>query len=505
MRNIKKVMALVVLTSLVFILAACGSKPSIVNSVITPNKVVYQQSDLNTNGLPEISDNDYGVYLVIKNSGTVFTTEKIENVSAAKTVTKTEGKENIYTVSLSVPATNSKNKNDSVTIVASYEVYVLPAGEVSNPTEIVTSNLKYHTTSIPAEGTSEEKELARLTQLDEIAKSLVNLVANPYKKDNISLNVVQADGTVRTVGSEGLTFNDDEFQSKKAMKSTVKISYEGQEHSYEVLTYRPGNNEAPIQTPDKIQYSFWTYLWNYIFIIPIGFVMSFFSFGGSFGWGIIFATIIVRTIAWPIYAKTNDLSLNMSLAQPELNRIQAKYSLRKDPASQQKMQMETMKVMKKYKVNIFGCFMPLLQMPIFIAMYQVVHRIVIPGGMYTEQIDRARKFLGFIDLTKGGDITTYVLAAIVGGTMYLLNRLSMKKPSYTKNTAAQNKTDQAKQSEQTMKMVNIMMIVFMVFAAASSSALALYWIVGNVYAIGQTTFNRKRMEKKYEARKQEII
>lgn len=502
MRNFKKVFALIVLTSLVFILTACGSKPVIVNSVITPNKVVYDQTDV-TNDVLNVGDGDYSVYVVLKNSGSVFTTEKIENPSVQKTVKKHETKENIYVVSLTIDVTNSKNSKDRVTIKQTYEAYVKDAA--GSATDIVTSNIRFYKTEIPVTGTDEEKEVARLTQLKEISESLVNLIANPYNKNSIGLNVVYADGTEKVVSHEELTFNDDEFQSKKPMKSTVKISYEGQETSYEVITYRPGNNQAPIQTPDKMQYGFWTYIWNYIFIIPIGFIMSFFSFGGSFGWGIIIATIIVRTIAWPIYAKTNDLSLNMSLAQPELNRIQAKYAMRKDPASQQKMQMETMKVMKKYKVNIFGCFMPLLQMPIFIAMYQVVHRIVVPGGMFADKIDTARKFLGFIDLTIGGDIVSYALAAIVGATMFLLNRLSMRKPSYAKNTASQQKTDQAKQTEQTMKMVNIMMIVFMVFAAASSNALALYWIIGNLYAIGQTTFNRKRMEKKYEAKKQEII
>ena len=77
--------------------------------------------------------------------------------------------------------------------------------------------------------------------------------------------------------------------------------------------------------------------------------------GGSFVFGLFFTTIIVRTLAWPIYAKTNDMSLKMTVAQPELNRIQAKYANRKDPQSQHRMQQEMMAVYKKYKINPLGC------------------------------------------------------------------------------------------------------------------------------------------------------
>ena len=59
--------------------------------------------------------------------------------------------------------------------------------------------------------------------------------------------------------------------------------------------------------------------------------------------GVLFATIIVRTICWPIYAKSNDYMLKMQLLNPELQRLQQKYALRKDPEAQQQMQMEMMK------------------------------------------------------------------------------------------------------------------------------------------------------------------
>lgn len=70
------------------------------------------------------------------------------------------------------------------------------------------------------------------------------------------------------------------------------------------------------------------------------------------------------------------MSLKMTLMQPEMARIQRKYGVRKDPQSQQQMQLEMMKLYKKYKMNPLGCILPMfIQFPIFMAMYEVVKRI----------------------------------------------------------------------------------------------------------------------------------
>jgi YidC/Oxa1 family membrane protein insertase len=234
--------------------------------------------------------------------------------------------------------------------------------------------------------------------------------------------------------------------------------------------------------------------------------MQFFAsiFGNNFAIGILLTTIVVRTLAWPIYAKSNDMSIKMNLAQPDMQRVQNKYAARKDPQSQQQMQMEMMQVYKKHGISVFGCLMPFLQMPIFIAMYGVVRRIALPGGMYTDAVTNTN-FLG-INLANGNDgIIGMVLAGIVGGTMFLLQRISMKKPAYAKNTGRQNLNPQAQQTEKTMKYVSYFMVIMMAFASYSSNALALYWIFGNIYSLGQTLINRKLNEKKHEALRQKQI
>ena len=256
---------------------------------------------------------------------------------------------------------------------------------------------------------------------------------------------------------------------------------------------------------------------GWILVWPIGWIMhligSIFP-SGQFAWGLLFTTIIIRTIAWPIYAKTNDMSLKMAVAQPELNRLQEKYANRKDPQAQQRMQQEMMAIYKKHKISFLGCFAPFIQMPIFMAMYNVVRRISIAGGALSLTDTGLFGIANCLSVGVTGEnpaapgsaafIVGIVLSVLVGGTMWLLNYFSQKKPSYQKNTHTHNaKNQQADQMTKTMKFMNYFMIVMMVVAALSNNGLALYWVFGNIYSIIQGFINRYLNEKKYYKMKNE--
>lgn len=282
-----------------------------------------------------------------------------------------------------------------------------------------------------------------------------------------------------------------------------------------------GGNQSQYEIPLN-KFSDEKDIFGWILVWPIGWVMhligSIFP-SGQFAWGLLFTTIIVRTIAWPIYAKTNDMSLKMAVAQPEMNRVQAKYANRKDPQSQQRMQQEMMAIYKKYKISFFGCFAPFLQMPIFMAMYSVVRRITIaPTAEKPAMLALAdTSFLGIenclsVGVMGAGKATAeawsasfivgIVLSILVGVTMWLLNYFSQKKPKYQKNTHTHN-NQQANQMASTMKFMNYFMIFMMVVAALSNNGLALYWVFGNIYSIIQGFINRYLNEKKYYKMKKE--
>lgn len=248
--------------------------------------------------------------------------------------------------------------------------------------------------------------------------------------------------------------------------------------------------------------------WDYILVYPIGWLMGNISgiFGNNYGVGIILTTIIIRTISWPIYSKTNDMSLKMNLMQPELQRVQAKYANRQDRESQQRMQMEMTQLYKKYKFNPLGCMLPILQMPIFLAVYRVVRTIYLPGGLWTEKVSNM-SFIGINLAANGmdGDWRGWILAIVVGLLNIGMVLLSTRKPSYQKETHKHSTSEQNQPGQNTMKYMQYMMVAMMFFFALSSNSIALYWLIGNAISILQTFVSRKLGEKKYNKMKYEDL
>jgi len=322
--------------------------------------------------------------------------------------------------------------------------------------------------------------------------------------------LIKANEEAVLLDQENLTFSGADYHPRGSedgkeflnnVNQEIKVTYNENEELNELtFNVRISGGEKPIHAKTAT-------FWNWIFLqMPIAFFASLFGSitGNSLAWAIVLTTILVRTVAWPIYAKTNDMSMKMALAQPDMQKVQNKYATRKDPESQQKMQMELMAVYKKHNVNMLGCLMPILQMPIFLAMFQVVRRIAIPGGQFYQNVTNT-SFLG-IDLSAVETTwANFVFAGLVGITMFILQKISAQKPSYAKKTGTQAPTAQQQQSEQTMKMVSYFMIIMMVFASFATVSLAFYWIIGNIYSIGQTLINRRLNEVKYQKMEEEKL
>jgi len=232
------------------------------------------------------------------------------------------------------------------------------------------------------------------------------------------------------------------------------------------------------------------------------------STGGYYFVGLIIVTFIVRTAGWPIYSKSNAMTMKMQQAQPDLDKIKEKYQGKTDETSQKKMQAETLEVYKKYNINPLGCLLPFLQMPIFIAMYQVVRRIPLSDGMVDGVVvdgvrdfsDLNFSFLWINDL--GSADPYYILPLLVGALMFLYQRYSMKKPEYLQNK--KYKASKGSQSEKTMKMMSYFMVVMLVSIAWTNAGIALYWIVGNAYQFLQTFLNRRSNLKKMAQEKSRV-
>lgn len=257
---------------------------------------------------------------------------------------------------------------------------------------------------------------------------------------------------------------------------------------------------------------FWFALWAWpinILSWPIAWLCSTIGkgMGNSYFFGILFTTLIVRTLAWPIYSKQNSSSLKMQLMQPEMLKIQAKYANRKDQRSQQMMQQEMMKLYKKYGMNPLGCMgTMILQFPIFMAMYEVVQRInatttVVVNNAVSYTYSGAfaltnTKVFGLFEMNTSFFQATMwydkVFAAVVAllfiGMTILSQKLSQRPQKYQK-THPQDKLKKNDQGKQMQYMMIIMNVMFG-FMALSNTSLGIYWLIGSIYQIFQSQVGR---------------
>jgi YidC/Oxa1 family membrane protein insertase len=129
------------------------------------------------------------------------------------------------------------------------------------------------------------------------------------------------------------------------------------------------------------------------------------NFTHNFGLTIIIFTIIVRFIFYPLYHAQTKSMIKMRKIQPLVEQVKKKY---KDP---QKQQQELLKIYKENKINpASGCLMALIQLPVFIVLYQVIR-------YYQEEFAFNGSFLIWKDLASGGFSAnwSFLLIQIIAG------------------------------------------------------------------------------------------
>ncbi len=179
----------------------------------------------------------------------------------------------------------------------------------------------------------------------------------------------------------------------------------------------------------------------------------------SYGLGIILTTIFVRLLLFPLTLSQNKSMVAMRKIQPELQEIQKKYA--NDKEEQQK---QTMELYQKHKINpLGGCLPMLVQLPILWAFFRVLQNI---------PADETAMFLGFWALSEPDPF--YIFPILAAATTFLQSKLSAT-------------GDMSQQKS----MLIVMPIMIGMFSLRLPSGLVLYWIVGNVFSIGQQLWINK--------------
>ena len=206
--------------------------------------------------------------------------------------------------------------------------------------------------------------------------------------------------------------------------------------------------------------------------------------GGSYGWAIIIFTVIIRVILLPLNAVQINSTRKMQEIQPELKALQEKYSS-KDLETRNKLNEETQKLYKEAGVNPYaGCLPMVIQLPVMWALYQAIWR--------TPELQNG-KFL-WMDLGKPDPYYILpILAAVFTFLSSYIATLSVPKSSQTTMTKV---------------MSYAMAIMVGIWAIIFQSAISLYWVISNLFQVGQTLVlqnpfkYRKEQEAKEEAERE---
>jgi YidC/Oxa1 family membrane protein insertase len=184
------------------------------------------------------------------------------------------------------------------------------------------------------------------------------------------------------------------------------------------------------------------------------FLQFFYHQTGNYGWSIIILTVVIKVLFFPLSQKSFKSMKNMQKIQPEIKILQERY---KD--DRQMLSKELMRVYRENKVNpMGGCLPMILQIPVFIALYQVL--------LVSIELRNAPFIFWLHDLSEKDPY--YVTPIIMGASMFLQQRMS---------PAVGDPTQQ--------KMMMILPLVFTFLFLNFPSGLVIYWLVNNILTVTQ--------------------
>ncbi len=213
----------------------------------------------------------------------------------------------------------------------------------------------------------------------------------------------------------------------------------------------------------------------------------FYDITHSWALSIVLLTIALRIMMYPLNAWSSKSMVKMQQIGPEVALIQEKY--KKDPKM---AQLEVMNLYRERGVNpVSGCLPLLIQMPFLIGMFDLLKS--------TFELRGASFIPGWIDDLSAPDVlfswTTpiffignqfHLLPIILGGVMFLQQRLSSTAPTDPKLM-----TDQQRQQK---AMGTIMSVVFTFMFYNFPSGLNIYWLSSMLLGMLQQWTTARKMQ-----------
>jgi len=255
--------------------------------------------------------------------------------------------------------------------------------------------------------------------------------------------------------------------------------------------------------------------------------------GADFGIALIIFTIIIRFALWPLVVSQLHQVKQMRKIQPQLAKIK---KATKGDKRQESMQM--LELYKEHDVKPFrSILMLLIQLPIFIALYQVIQiftsqRDKIEGFTYNfleniapikELIQNPDAFnerlLGVVDLTAtaiggpaGFNIYLIILAILAAASQYVISKQTSPQATTKRFRDVMAEAAEGKPADQSelnavmmSKMVKILPFLMLLIMLGLPGALALYYATSNIFAAIQQHYILKRDFKEMDEIATEVI
>ena len=206
---------------------------------------------------------------------------------------------------------------------------------------------------------------------------------------------------------------------------------------------------------------------------------------GSFGIIIFILVLLVKLVISPLTYKSYVSMAKMRLVKPQIDELAKKYS---KPEDAMKKQQATMELYKKAGINpMGGCIPMLIQMPILIAMFRFF-----PASIEL----REQPFLWADDLSSYDSIVNLPFSIPFYGDHVSLFALLMAVSlfGYSWFNYQQTASSQPQMAGMKFMMVYMMPIMMLFWFNSYSSGLCYYYLLSNIFTIGQTLVIRRMVD-----------
>lgn len=214
---------------------------------------------------------------------------------------------------------------------------------------------------------------------------------------------------------------------------------------------------------------------------------------GDWGMAIILITILFRILILPISIKQNQSATAMQAIQPKMKEIQTKYA-----DDQIRQREELTKLYSEANYNpLSGCLPMLLQMPIFMALFQVLRELpkLITQSGYSEDILPATFYNIVPDLSVSvSQVFAFSLEGVVASIPYVIMLLL-----FSILTVLPTLMNPSIDSSQKISM-GMMSLLFLFIGWNTPAGVLLYYDISSFIGMGQNF-----IMKEFNKRKEKII